>query len=419
MRIELRVRTAFLILLLVLLVTTGSSVLAATMSGDAEPYALEEEVVALEDGSELWPYTSRTTTFEERTLSINLIIYGDARLAEFILRADPQREWREVDEEREDIAPAEEIEDHMNESVIGLGQAAGADRWIWLETKEEGGMWLPESYQLEKGDYLGERDHLRAYVDPQEGSWTAIQAHKEHWDWFHLRHTVHSVEDSQLSVEKEFIDRGFVEHLQRSRFGNDRSADADGWVTIVILDDEFMTIITGFLVFLVGGVGARVGSLDLATRLREEPGLGIGIRALGAVISIVVTYHAVRFGAIGLERQFPGLDPKLMVRSFYPFLVVGLPVVAYLSTRKLDATLAFSAATIGFVVAIFIDYSYLGVVRIPLETFVHRGSLAVAIGMIAAGASETARGSSERRGFVRTGVLLWMVAVAIPVVQFL
>ncbi|MFC7114337.1 hypothetical protein ACFQH2_04285 [Natronoarchaeum sp. GCM10025703] len=56
--------------------------------------------------------------------------------------------------------------------------------------------------------------------------------------------------------------------------------------------------------------------------------------------------------------------------------------------------------------------------RLPLDTFVHRGALAVAIGLIAAGASQTAREPGVEHGYVRTGVLLWVVAVTIPLLQF-
>lgn len=417
-RIEFRLRTAIVILVCVLLAVTGGSAFAQAFLVEDVPYDQQADSVELEDGSTLWPYTSADTRFDERTLAINLVVYGPAELTEFVLRGDPGREWRDIEEEREDVAPAEGLVAQLNESSMGLAAAAGSDRWIWVDPVDGDPRWLAESYQLEEGDYLGQRHHVRAYVDPSNRSWTALQAHSEHWDWFHLRHTVHSIEDSQLVVEEAFLDRMFVDSLHRERYGNDRSSDGDGWVTVVALDETVLPPLFGFLAFGVASVVEVLRSREVGDTIRTNPTVGIGVRALAAALSIVLGYHLIRFGAIGAERYFPGMAAKTIVAACYPVLVVGLPVVAYLSSRPLDATLAFAAAVIGFVVAVFLDYTYLGVVRIPLETFVHRGALAVAIGLIAAGASETAREPGEKRGYVREGVLLWLVAIALPLAQF-
>ncbi len=416
MRIELEVRTAIALLVVVLLaVSAGGSVVGILSAGPPDEGTESVQTVRLEDGSELWPYTSRSTSFAERTLPINLVLYGPTSYSEYVLRVAPTGEWEELPEDREDIAPAERQD--LNDSTLGWGGARGADRYIWVDPVGiEDPMWLAESYPLEQGDYLGGRQHIRGYEDPSGGQWTAIQAHDEHWDWFHLRHTVHSTEATQSTIEGELASSLFAVDYYREHFRNNRGSDANGWVTIVVLDEEILPLVVGGVVALLGAMRTR---RELETLVRTDPAILAGLRATMVMAVLAGAYLAIRFGAIGLERALDGITPKAIVIVLYPLLVVGLPVLAYLSARRLDATVAFWAATIGFAAAILIDYTYLGVFRLPVETFVHRFALAIAIGMIAAGASETARYPGEFRGYVRTGVLLWLVAIVLPLLQFL
>lgn len=414
MRVELEVKTALLILLAVLVTLSLGSAVGAQLAGDPPQDDHLADAVELEDGSILWPYTSGSTSFADRTLSINLIIYGPPEHTSYVLQDAPFTEWDAVSEEREDIAPAEDHD--INESTLGWGGAEGSKRYVWVDPADQSaGQWLSESYQLESGDYLGHRQHIRAFEDPGEGRWTVLQGHEEHWDWFHLRHSVHSVEDTQLSVESELGGRWYVEEYYRADFGNDQSADADGWVTIIHLDEELIPVALGALV-LVGGMSTA--TRELRGYVYDDPHLSAGVHAFLVMGVIAGAYLLVRFGALAVERNVAAADPKLIVAVGYPLLVVGLPVLAYLSARQLDATVAFWAAIIGFVGGIMIDYTYLGVTRLPLEAFVHRIGLAIAIGLIAAGASQTAREPDARRGYVRTGVLLWIVAIVLPLWQF-
>lgn len=140
---------------------------------------------------------------------------------------------------------------------------------------------------------------------------------------------------------------------------------------------------------------------------------------MAVVTALVGLYVLVRFGAIWTERLFPDVNPKLIVSIFYPILIIGMPVLAYLLSRQLGSTHAFIAASAGFIIAIFVDFTYLAVLRLPLDMFIHRIAMSVAIGFIAAGASQTARKPDVELGHVRTGVLLWLVAISIPLLQFL
>lgn len=417
MRIELEVRTAVGILVFVLVMLTAGGAIAAEFSDRPDhTEAHLADTVVLEDGSELWPYTSRSPSFADRTLSINLVIYGQTSYTEYILRDAPFSDWEDLPEEREDLAPAEG--DDMNDSTLGWGGAHGADRYIWLDPAGgDGPIWLGESYQLEQGDYLGERQHIRAYEDPVESRWTALQAHDEHWDWFHLRHTVHSIADTQGDLERELAGRWYLADYYRDHFENDQSSDADGWVTIIHLDGELLPLVFGATIVMLGGITTT--KRDIRSLLQADPVVHVGLRASFLMLVLASGYLGIRFGAIAIERTITDIDPKLIVLVFYPILVIGLPILAYLFARNLEATVAFSAATIGFVAAILIDYTYLGVMRLPVETFIHRFALAVAIGLIAAGASQTARYPGATRGYVRTGVLLWLAAIVLPLLQFL
>lgn len=418
MKIELRPVTAVALLFVVLLVVSVGSAGTVELVDDSADASGQNEVT-LEDDTVLWPYTSRAESYDRKTLAINLVVYGDADTTERLLRQQAEGDWEELGEDEEDVAPAEEIDATVNGTSIDWGTADGATRHVHVQPPGEEGRWIDESYQLRDGDYLGERHHVRAYVDPAGGEWTAMQAHREHWDWFHLRHTVHSVEDSQLYVETEFVDHPRVESLHRERFANEDRSDADGWVTIVELNGGPLAALVGLV--LVGSFGAvRLGERrEWLAEMREDDDVRQSIRALALIVALVVLYGAVRFGAIGIERTVPGVGPKTIAAIFYPLLVVGMPVCAYLAARKLETVPAFAAASIGFIVALFLDYTYLGVTALPMDTFVHRVALAAAIGFIAAGSSRTARRPEFEFGHVRTGVLLWVVGMSLPLLQFL
>lgn len=263
-----------------------------------------------------------------------------------------------------------------------------------------------------------------------------MQAHREHWDWFRLRHTVGSVEESQSYVEQEFMGRWFVTDVYRTYLDNDRGSDADGWATVVELggeppddgaaatidegDDSRPTIplATGATagVLLLIGTSLRVRRLDLLDRVDGAVGRNAR-RALSVAVAIVVTFLLVRFGSVGLERATP-LPPKLIAATFYPVVFAGIPAVTYLLARQLDRSFAFSAASLGFLTAVFLDYTYLGVTVLPLDALIHRGGLAVALGFIAVGASRAERLDPEPSQHIRLGVLLWLVTLILPLLRF-
>lgn len=417
-------------LVLVVLVL-GSTASPSAPSADSA-VDRQEQFVTVDEESSLWPYTSSATAFEERTLAINVIVAGDPAEIRRHLEERSRGDWNETSPEQEDVGTANEetgtaTENETtgaNESVgtaTSWGRADGSTRYVYVAAEGDptDGVWLDESYQLHDGEYLGSRHHIRAYVSPHEGDeWTAMQAHQEHWDWFRLSHTVTSAEDSQRYVEREFMDRRSASTVSREHLGNGRGFDSDGWVAIVDLEADgddppipLGTVAVLSSAMLLGRVASRTAPRELVT-----PRVRHGFLLAGSLIGL---YLFVRFGAIALESRLGNGDPRIVAGAFYPLIVVGLPVCTYAFARPLDRSTAFAAASVGFATAILLDYTLLGVTRLPVNVFVHRFSTAVALGFIAVGASHTERIDPEDHGFVRLGALLWVVTLLVPLLRFL
>ncbi|QRV17302.1 hypothetical protein JMJ58_10695 [Haloterrigena salifodinae] len=389
----------------------------AATSADGHEADRHQRLVSTGDETSLWPYTSSATTVEERTLAINVLINGDPAETRRHLEERSRGDWNETAPEEEDVSETDP------EDVVGTEtawrSADGSTRYVYVSTTNETaeGVWLDESYQLHDGDYLGSREHIRAYESPDsDEEWTAIQAHSEHWDWFRLSHTVDSAEDSQRYVEREFMDRRYVSNVSRVHLGNGRGFDSDGWVTVVDLesgDPPFPVAIVGLLpgLLLASRVSTRTSFPNPVTA--RVP------RALCLAGSLLGLYLFVRFGAIAVEARLEGIDPRFIAAAFYPLLAVGLPVCTYYFARSLDRPTAFAAGAVGFATAILLDYTLLGVTRLPLNVLVHRFSTAVALGFIAVGASHTVRVDPEDHDYVRLGALLWVVTLLVPLLRFL
>lgn len=410
-----RLPVAVFALLLVLAVLTAGSLAFAPEDGAARDRAVSS--VEVDTGSSVvWPYTSRATSFEERTLPLNLIVYGNRTETRLHLEEQSEGAWNETEPEEEDVGPRGDAESILG-TTTAWGSASGSTRYTYVSSDGtlDNGTWLDESYQLHDGDYLGSRHHIRAYESPNGEEWTAMQAHSEHWDWFLLRHTVDSVETAQRNVEREFMDRWFVSNIQREHMDNDRGSDADGWVTIVELRDHDAPIYLFLSGLLSASVFTRLG-FPAPGRTAWKPR---AVRALALSGSLISLYLFVRFGSVTVERSVPTLDPRVVAAAFYPLIFVGLPVCTYLLARPLDRPLAFAAASLGFAVAVLLDYTFLGVTTLPVNVLVHRFSAAIALGFIAVGASQVERFNSVHRGFIRTGVTLWVVALLLPFVQLI
>lgn len=400
---------------LVLVASLGGAIVLAEWplwgvpgEGPSEPQLVQPT----DNGTQLWPYTARRPDHSSRTLGINLVFYGHPERIRTALTEQSELEWetgaraeREADSE---TVSAERVEVDPNASnlteIISWTPASGANRYVYVET-DGGGRWLGETYQLHSGTYLGSRSHIRAYEDPNE-EWTAVQSHEEHWDWFRLRHTVTGISDSQRAIERDFMDKPYVEEVVRMPYENG-TMDADGWVTGVRLVGVLLPIA------LFGVVGrSRRMKRDAERFLREhrrELALGGGLFAL---------YTAVRHLGILVETAFPTLPPKAIAAPLYVGLVVGTPVIAYVLGRDSDRVWAFAFAAVGLGAAFVVDFAAMGVSVLPLRVVLHRGSVLVAIGLVAVGAAMREETDGRPEALV-VGITGWMLTLLAPLLGYL
>lgn len=412
MAVELQPRTAVLVLLAVLILgTVGSTVFTEAVGGE---YDATADSITLDDGNyHLWLYTSRAPSFEQRTLAINMVVYGDPNNIQRQLLEDGRGDWNKTGEEEQDIAPAERSA-IVNATSVEWKFADGSQRYISLVGPDGERRWRTESYQIHDGDYLGSRHHARAYISPEEGgNWTAIQAHHEHWDWFNARHIVTSVDKSQAYLEKEFIDQSVSPEIRRVPTVGPGQESFGKWLTVIDFREP-ASLTASFVLLLVLGtltsrfkvIGSRLG------KLVPEQDARTFLLAAGMVTLVMFT----RLMSIALERSV-AIPPKILAILLYPVLFAGLPIGGYLLARRLNRSRAFSGAALGFLAGVLLDYTYLGVTHIPLDILIHRGMLAVALGLIAIGGSRIERRDPDRGSHVQFGVLLWLVAMSLPLLR--
>ncbi|MXR20207.1 hypothetical protein [Halobacterium bonnevillei] len=412
MAVELRPATAVLVLVAVLAAGSFGSLAVAEVGGTQGDAESTLTVIPLEnDDRQLWLYTSRGLSFEQATLPINVVVYGDPEDVHRGLLESDRGNWTDTSEDEQEVAPDENT-NVVNPTTIEWEVADGANRFAYL-IDLQGGVWLTEHYQVHDGRYLGSRHHIRAYAPSEADSeWTAMQAHHEHWDWFMGRHIVRSTTESQSYVEREFAAGGSPD-ITRVPVGADSDPSFDQWLTIVDFRADGAQSALAGLAFVLGLAGARRRGLS-ATLREHVPTRDVRTLLLAAGVAVVLLF--VRLGGLSLERSFD-VPPKVFAIALYPVLFVGLPLAAYLLARPLDRSRAFAGASVGFIAGVLLDYSYLGVTQLPLDVLVHRGALAVALGLVAVGNSRVERHDSEGPDHLRTGVLLWLVATLLPLLR--
>lgn len=462
MAVELRPATAVLVLVVVLVAGSFGSVVVAeatSSSGDSDAQAALRTVPLDNSSDQLWLYTSRGLSFESATLAINVVVYGDPGQVQQGFLDSARGNWTETESDEQEVAPDENLEE-VNATAVEWEAADGANRYAYLQGLQRG-IWLTESYQVHDGTYLGSRHHVRAYTSPDgDDDWTAIQAHHEHWDWFFGRHIVTSIDESQTYVEREFAASGNPE-ITRMPVASEGGPSFDQWLTIVDFRStpsesssqsasqaaveatsqaaveaasESTTAslarsppqsstqpgasaiaksAVGLLVLVLGSVQTRLG--DVRSSLRTAfPEQDARTFFLGSGMVVVLLF--VRLAGIALEGALD-VPPKTFAVGLYPVLFVGLPVVAYLLARPLGRARAFSGASVGFLAGVLLDYSYLGVTHLPLDILVHRGAMAVALGLVAVGGSRVERRNDVEPDHVRAGALLWLVATVYPLLR--
>ncbi len=361
------------------------------------------------NGTRLWPYTARAPSYDSRTLGINIVFFGDPTSIQTALTSRSNFTW-ETEQLHEGDADSETVTidrlqvdpqtDNLSD-VISWGQAKGSTRYTYIESSGQG-RWLTEAYQLHAGTYFGSRMHIRAYEDPQS-EWTAVQVHEEHWDWFRLRHTVTGISDAQREIEQDFMGERYVAQVVRIPFENE-TADSDGWVSGIYLAGLFVPL----LVSLLGRPTRRV-TQEAAQFLRRRR------HAIAAGLTLGGLYLGIRAGGIAAESLFGNMAHTAIAGGLYLTLVTGLPAAAYIIGRYSNPAWVFAFTALGLGAAITIDFTAMGVAVVPLRVILHRGSVLLAIGLIALGAARSdTNGHPTGSPPLMVGLVGWLLTLFAP-----
>lgn len=433
-------------LLLVGLLVLAASYLVAggafePLTESTEPETLERDqlIQPAENGSYVWPYTSRERSTDERTLAINLVVHGSDDRVQRALVAQDELEWEEVDPETEAAAGEPNVSAEPNDG-IRWDDAHGSTRYTYVDAgpHDEQAGWIEADYQLHTGSYLGSRYHIRAYTTEHD-DWTAIQVHQEYFDFFRLRHSVTDIQGSQNALEGEFLEEPFVEEVRREYHGTHGGWN-DGWVSVVELA-AVAPVVTDGVLALLGVLGLTAGRSETARGLVRGTRNVLkwawrnsrGFVLLGALAGLVV---GVRSAGLAVEAAVPWITPQAFVVVLYPILAVGIPVTAIVLTQPLERARrfrrlqrvaswlgeplepqsAFGFSVVGLGLGFVLDFIAIGVTTLPIQLVLHRVGLLFALGLLAAGA---ARSDSEGAALFAIGLLGWVVGLAMPLLGYL
>ncbi|KAB1189903.1 hypothetical protein GJR96_17140 [Haloferax sp. MBLA0076] len=466
-------RSGGLVVLVVFVVLSTSAVSSVSVvdvtpgnlfdSGPAVPDGVEEarDVSLVSVGIEedrLWPFTSRAKSFDTLTLPINLVVKGDPARVRSLLVYSQDARWDETTESWKEAA-GEQASPETGESV--WGPATGADRYTYVDTEGPGGRWVDESMQLHDGTYFGSRVHLRLYgVGSRNTSWTAIQAHRDYWDWFRLRHTVTSLAGPQHTVERDLMDQPAVVDVRRERYGNGGVFDADGWVTVTelappqlasdtsvedtavesevdadaerdeALDAGVFSLGTesthrltsiALLAFVVASVGGLLATtidaddIDTATdRLERSPIADDRFqRSVALFLALIALPLVVRAAALALEGIAPN-QPKVIAGLLYPVFVFAPPYLALRIPKDAATERWFSLAFLGYGIGLVADFALVGVSVVPIDLVLHRFVLLVSLGLLAVVGARRAATDESTRVALPAAVGLWVALLLWP-----
>ncbi|WP_050033484.1 hypothetical protein [Halorubrum halophilum] len=354
----------------------------------------EASLIAVAGDYRLWPYTSRSTSAEGRTLAINVLFHADAATTRRAIEGQTETGWEETEEaEAAATADAERVEALVERD---WADAHSSDRYSYVEGPD-GGVWLGETFELHDGAYLGVRDHLRAYESP-DGAYTAVQAHEEYYDWFRLRHTVPGIDDPSVRLEDEFI-HGAVDAEVSREYRGIEGGWSDGWVSVVEL--AALATLSGALLRR----RTRAAAVEFARRGRREAVRHADAAVLGAALAAVIV--GVRVAGVALEAAYPGVGPKLIAAPLYLVIAVGIPALVVARAPESDPSAALLGVVVGLGAGFVIDFAALGV-AVPPDLLVHRVALLAALGVVAMG-----RAAADRP-VLAAGLAAWAVGLALP-----
>lgn len=188
----------------------------------------------------------------------------------------------------------------------------------------------------------------------------------------------------------------------------------DGWASAIHLENLLPIGLFALLGSVVSGstrraVRSLAGNLDSWARTNRA-----GFALVAGLIAVV---FGTRAFAIGLETTITSVSPQILAGVAYPILAFGPPIVVAVFGRKIDALAGFWFAVFGSLAALTLDTIWVGLGVIPVQVFLHRFGLALALGVVALGVArerETPRQSRVRSVSVLVGLLAWFVGLALP-----
>ncbi|SDG03061.1 hypothetical protein SAMN04488067_11322 [Halorubrum xinjiangense] len=394
-----RVGVVFALLVVVAVGLALSGFFAGAAEEPTVDDVADDRLIAVDGDYRLWPYTSRTTTVEGRTLAINVVFHADAAATRAAIEGDAAADWQETDP---DEAAATAGDDQVREFVgRDWRDAHSSLRYSYVEGPS-GGVWLTETFELHDGAYLGVRDHLRAYESP-DGAYTAIQAHEEYYDWFRLRHTVPEIDAPATRLEDEFIESDRATDVRREYRGID-GGRSDGWLSVVEL------AATAALAGALLRRRTREAAVDLVRRLRTDARRHAAAATLGLALGVVLV--GVRVAGVTLETALPGVSPKAIAAPLYLVLALGLPALVVWRAPRSDPAAASVAVVVGLGGGFVADFAALGV-AVPPDLIVHRVALLAALGVVAIG-----RAVADRP-VTAVGLAAWAVGLALPLADLI
>jgi hypothetical protein len=346
-----------------------------------------------------------------------MLIYGPPEQTRTALTDASSLEWEPVNESEQDAAP--ESYELTVEDGVDWDDAAGSTRYTYIDRRPHGGdrEWVDINYQLHTGSYLGSRHHIRAYSSTPD-NWTAVQVHREYFDWFRLRHTVTDIHDSSRVIENDFIDQPFVEEVSRNYYGHQGGWN-DGWLTSIQL--------------AFGVVLSTVIATDTRRalfRLGRDFGRWAVTNRYGFVLSVALAglLLGVRFVGIGLETLLPTQSPQLLAGLLYPLIVFGPPTLVVLLAPRLRPLGAFGFAVVGLGAGFVYDFAAIGLGVVPVQLVLHRVGLLVTLGLLAVAVVSSHNsgefgpdGVADRPDppFIIIAGLAWLGGLALPLFGYL
>ena len=387
------------VIVVALLVVVGvglalSGLFAGTVDEPPVSEVDEDTLIEVDGEYRLWPYTSRNPSIEGRTLAINVVFHADAAETRAAIEGEPEADWEETSENESEATGESETVRQLVER--DWADAHSSTRYSYVRGPE-GGVWLTETFELHDGTYLGTRDHIRAYESP-DGSYTAVQAHEEYYDWFRLRHTVPEIDGPATRLEDEFIHGETDAEVRREYRGID-GGWSDGWLTVIEL--AMLATATGTLL----RKRTREAAVDLGRRIRSEAARHTDAAMLGAALAAVLV--GVRVAGITLETAYPSVAPKAFAAPLYLVIALGLPALVASGADRCDQTAAFLGVVVGLGTGFVLDFATLGV-AVPPDLLVHRVALLAALGIVAMG-----RAADDRPALV-AGLLAWALGLLLP-----